>query len=105
MYLRDYGIQDLTMLGPDRLVIVASDQHPTTTRAIRESIEMADRTGTIKNVQHLLRQGWFVRMDDSQVTIKILRTGEYQSYPLEQIVVCLGMDILMERINARRDEN
>jgi hypothetical protein len=44
-------------------------------------------------------------MDGSEVTIEMLRTGEHVSYPLEQIVVCLGMDILMERINARRDQN
>ena len=46
-------------------------------------------------------------MNDYSVTIETLKTGQYESYPLEQIVVCLGMDILNERIleKQRRDEN
>ena len=102
---KNYSYRECTKLGPNRLVIVAKDQHPSTTNAIRESIVTANEAGEVKDVQHLLRQGWFVRMDDSNVTIEMLCTGEHVSYPLEQIVVCLGMDILRERINARRDRN
>jgi hypothetical protein len=95
------------MLGPNRLVIVAKDQHNATTRLIRESIASAKRGDSVPNVQHLLRHGWFVKMNDYSVTIETLKTGQYESYPLEQIVVCLGMDILNERIleKQRRDEN
>jgi hypothetical protein len=33
---------------------------------------------------------------------RLVKSGEEESYPLEQIVVCLGLDILQERINDRR---
>ena len=62
---------------------------------------------SVLNVQHLLRHGWFVKINDYSVTIETLKTGEHESYPLEQIVVCLGMDILKERAleKQRCDEN
>ena len=97
-----YSYEECTKLGPDRLVIVARDQEPETTQAINDSIESAMHDGGIHGVQHLLRQGWFKRMNDATVTIEILKTGEEETYPLEQIIVCLGIDILQERLDARR---
>ena len=97
-----YSYEECTKLGPDRLVVVAKDTQPDTIQAIRDSIEGAKHDGEVHDVQHLLKQGWFKRMSDATVTIEILKSGEEESYPLEQIVVCLGLDILQERINDRR---
>ena len=97
-----YSYEECSKLGPDRVVIVAKDQQPETTQAIKDSIESANHDGNIYDVQHLLRQGWFKRMNDATVTIESLKSGKEETYPLEQIVVCLGLDILQERANARR---
>jgi hypothetical protein len=91
---RGCSIQDLTRLGPDRLVIVAKDQEPATVAAIYESFESTIRTGVATDVRHLVRSGWFVRMDDYSVTFEDLSSGEFESYPLEQVVMCVGMDVL-----------
>ena len=39
---KNYSFRECTKLGPNRVVVVAKDQHPSTTNAIRESIETAN---------------------------------------------------------------
>ena len=96
-----YSYEECTKLGPKRLVIIAKDQQPETKQAILDSIKSAQGDGKVSDVLDLLRQGWFKRMDDSTVTIEVLRSGEEETYPLEQIVLSLGLDILQERLDAR----
>jgi|TARA_R110002020_G_scaffold78727_3_gene197802 hypothetical protein len=97
-----YSYEECTKLGPNRLVVVARDQEPETTEAIKNSIESARHEGYVYDVEHLLLQGWFKRMNDDTVTIESVKSGKEETYPLEQIVVCLGLDILQERLDARR---
>jgi len=92
-------LEEWTKLGPGRLVVVSKDTDPETTNGIRDSIERTAKTCQTDNIQHLLKQGWFVSMNDESVTIDI--KGKEESFLLEQIVVCLGLDVLQEWLDAR----
>ena len=92
-------LEEWTKLGPGRLVVVAKDTDPETAEGIRDSIERTAKTCQTDNIQHLLKQGWFVSMNDKSVTIDI--KGKEESFLLEQIVVCLGLDVLQEWLDAR----
>jgi len=93
-------LMEWTKMGPGRLVVVSKDTSTETINEIRGSIELNAKTGEQLDIHHLLKQGWFVGMNDKFVTIDI--KGEHESFLLEQIVVCLGIDILEEWFDARR---